>query len=86
MQMNNPFNFKHITELKSTGHLDDVGACVVLATPSMLQARSPACMPAHCSRPPGLPVHAGYARAQMLLQISFCSEKAGRHTCRGRLE
>lgn len=51
-QMNNPFNFKHITELKTTGHLDDVGACVVLATPSMLQARLPTCMPGSA----GLPV------------------------------
>lgn len=33
-----PFNFKYITELKSQGGLDDVGPCVVLATPSMLQS------------------------------------------------
>ncbi len=39
-QMAHPCNFKHITELRSTQHLDDVGACVVLATPSMLQARA----------------------------------------------
>jgi cleavage and polyadenylation specificity factor subunit 3 len=37
MQMNNPFNFKYITELKTHGGLDDIGPCVVLATPSMLQ-------------------------------------------------
>lgn len=39
--MNNPFNFRHITELKTHGGLDDIGPCVVLATPSMLQVLSP---------------------------------------------
>ena len=34
----NPFNFKHVTHLKSTGQFDDVGPCVVMATPSMLQS------------------------------------------------
>lgn len=34
----NPFQFKHITHLKSAGHFDDVGPCVVMATPSMLQS------------------------------------------------
>ncbi|EIE25515.1 Metallo-hydrolase/oxidoreductase [Coccomyxa subellipsoidea C-169] len=37
-QSANPFNFKYITELKTQGGLDDVGPCVVLATPSMLQS------------------------------------------------
>ena len=35
-QIANPFKFKHVTHLK--GPLDDTGACVVLATPSMLQS------------------------------------------------
>lgn len=34
----NPFMFKHVTHLKSSRHLDDVGPCVVMATPSMLQS------------------------------------------------
>lgn len=34
----NPFQFKHITHLKSLREYDDVGACVVMATPSMLQS------------------------------------------------
>ena len=36
--MANPFNFRHVTHLKSTGQFDDVGPCVVMATPSMLQS------------------------------------------------
>lgn len=38
LQSANPFNFKYITELRTQGGLDDVGPCVVLATPSMLQS------------------------------------------------
>jgi cleavage and polyadenylation specificity factor subunit 3 len=34
----NPFQFKHVTHLKSTSQFDDVGPCVVMATPSMLQS------------------------------------------------
>ncbi len=34
----NPFQFKHVTHLKSTNQFDDVGPCVVMATPSMLQS------------------------------------------------
>ncbi|KAI3428832.1 hypothetical protein D9Q98_007649 [Chlorella vulgaris] len=34
----NPFHFKHISHLKSAAHFDDVGPCVVMATPSMLQS------------------------------------------------
>lgn len=36
-QIVNPFQFKHITHLKSARQFDDVGPCVVMATPSMLQ-------------------------------------------------
>lgn len=35
--VNNPFVFKHISNLKSIDHFDDVGPCVVLASPGMLQ-------------------------------------------------
>lgn len=34
----NPFQFKHVTHLKSTNQFDDIGPCVVMATPSMLQS------------------------------------------------
>ncbi|KAL4445408.1 hypothetical protein ABPG77_011233 [Micractinium sp. CCAP 211/92] len=34
----NPFNFRHISHLKSAAQFDDVGPCVVMATPSMLQS------------------------------------------------
>lgn len=34
--MSNPFLFKHISNLKSIGHFDDVGPCVMMASPGML--------------------------------------------------
>lgn len=34
----NPFVFRHVNHLAHAGGLDDVGPCVVLATPSMLQS------------------------------------------------
>jgi cleavage and polyadenylation specificity factor subunit 3 len=37
-QVANPFHFKHVTHLKSAAGFDDVGPCVVMATPSMLQS------------------------------------------------
>lgn len=37
-QVANPFQFRHITHLKSAAQFDDVGPCVVMATPSMLQS------------------------------------------------
>lgn len=39
----NPFHFKHISHLKSAAHFDDVGPCVVMATPSMLQVSLSGC-------------------------------------------
>ncbi|XP_015790551.1 cleavage and polyadenylation specificity factor 73 [Tetranychus urticae] len=36
--INNPFVFKHISNLKSIDHFEDVGPCVVMATPGMLQS------------------------------------------------
>lgn len=35
--INNPFIFKHISNLKSIEHFDDVGPCVMMASPGMLQ-------------------------------------------------
>ncbi len=38
MQHHNPFAFRHVTHLKSTAHFDDMGPCVMMATPSGLQS------------------------------------------------
>ena len=37
-QHHNPFNFRHVTHIHSTDKFDDVGACVLMATPSGLQS------------------------------------------------
>ncbi|CAG2111379.1 unnamed protein product [Medioppia subpectinata] len=36
--ISNPFVFKHISNLKSIDHFDDVGPCVVMASPGMMQS------------------------------------------------
>merc|ERR1712029_757729 len=36
--VNNPFVFKHISNLKGIDHFDDVGPCVILASPGMMQS------------------------------------------------
>jgi len=36
--VSNPFVFKHISNLKGMQHFDDVGPCVVMASPGMLQS------------------------------------------------
>merc|ERR1712227_524422 len=36
--VNNPFVFKHISNLKGIDHFEDVGPCVVLASPGMMQS------------------------------------------------
>lgn len=36
--LSNPFKFKHISNLKSMDHFDDIGPCVVMASPGMLQS------------------------------------------------
>merc|ERR1712111_4659 len=36
--VDNPFVFKHISNLKGIDHFDDVGPCVVLASPGMMQS------------------------------------------------
>lgn len=35
--VNNPFVFRHISNLKGIDHFDDIGPCVVMASPGMLQ-------------------------------------------------
>ncbi|VDN56052.1 unnamed protein product [Dracunculus medinensis] len=35
--LNNPFVFKHVSNLKSIDYFEDVGPCVVIASPGMLQ-------------------------------------------------
>jgi cleavage and polyadenylation specificity factor subunit 3 len=35
--VSNPFIFKHISNLKSMEHFNDVGPCIVMASPGMLQ-------------------------------------------------
>eukprot|EP00195_Chlamydomonas_chlamydogama_P006597 CAMPEP_0202904758 /NCGR_PEP_ID=MMETSP1392-20130828/30978_1 /ASSEMBLY_ACC=CAM_ASM_000868 /TAXON_ID=225041 /ORGANISM="Chlamydomonas chlamydogama, Strain SAG 11-48b" /LENGTH=723 /DNA_ID=CAMNT_0049592553 /DNA_START=19 /DNA_END=2190 /DNA_ORIENTATION=+ len=34
----NPFNFRHVTHLKNSQNFDDIGSCVLMATPSGLQS------------------------------------------------
>lgn len=36
--LHNPFKFKHIVNLKSREHFEDVGPCVMMASPGMLQS------------------------------------------------
>ncbi|XP_026469038.1 cleavage and polyadenylation specificity factor 73 [Ctenocephalides felis] len=36
--VNNPFVFKHISNLKGIDHFEDVGPCVVMASPGMMQS------------------------------------------------
>ncbi|XP_064603783.1 cleavage and polyadenylation specificity factor subunit 3-like [Liolophura sinensis] len=36
--MSNPFVFKHISNLKSMDHFEDIGPCVVMASPGMMQS------------------------------------------------
>jgi cleavage and polyadenylation specificity factor subunit 3 len=35
---NNPFVFKHISNLKGIDHFEDIGPCVILASPGMMQS------------------------------------------------
>ena len=37
-KISNPFKFKHISNLKSMSQFDDVGPCVMFASPGMLQS------------------------------------------------
>ncbi|XP_025419851.1 cleavage and polyadenylation specificity factor 73 isoform X3 [Sipha flava] len=36
--VNNPFVFKHITNLKSIDHFEDIGPCVVMASPGVMES------------------------------------------------
>ncbi|EFN66769.1 Cleavage and polyadenylation specificity factor subunit 3 [Camponotus floridanus] len=36
--INNPFVFKHISNLKGIDHFEDIGPCVVMASPGMMQS------------------------------------------------
>ncbi|XP_044745051.1 cleavage and polyadenylation specificity factor 73 [Coccinella septempunctata] len=36
--VNNPFVFKHISNLKGIDHFEDVGPCVIMASPGMMQS------------------------------------------------
>jgi cleavage and polyadenylation specificity factor subunit 3 len=36
--VNNPFVFKHISNLKGIDHFEDIGPCVVMASPGMMQS------------------------------------------------
>ncbi|KAL3285800.1 hypothetical protein HHI36_000323 [Cryptolaemus montrouzieri] len=36
--INNPFVFKHISNLKGIDHFEDVGPCVIMASPGMMQS------------------------------------------------
>jgi len=36
--VSNPFVFKHISNLKGIDHFDDIGPCVILASPGMMQS------------------------------------------------
>ena len=38
ISISNPFVFKHISNLKGIDHFDDIGPCVVLASPGMMQS------------------------------------------------
>lgn len=38
ISINNPFIFKHISNLRSIDHFEDVGPCVVMASPGMMQS------------------------------------------------
>lgn len=36
--INNPFVFRHISNLKGIDHFDDIGPCVIMASPGMMQS------------------------------------------------
>ncbi|XP_034114529.2 cleavage and polyadenylation specificity factor 73 [Drosophila albomicans] len=36
--VNNPFVFRHISNLKGIDHFDDIGPCVIMASPGMMQS------------------------------------------------
>lgn len=61
ISVNNPFVFKHISNLKSIDHFDDVGPCVVMASPGMMQSGlSRELFEAWCMEPKNTTIIAGY--------------------------
>ena len=74
----NPFQFRHIAHLKSAAQFDDVGPCVVMATPSMLQARAWGGLASRWIAPPGRPAgQPGLLRTCSLL----CTHRPALATC-----
>lgn len=60
--ISNPFVFKHISNLKSIDHFEDVGPCVVMASPGMLQSGlSRELFEAWCSDSRNCTIIAGYS-------------------------
>ncbi|XP_040568455.1 cleavage and polyadenylation specificity factor 73 [Lepeophtheirus salmonis] len=61
ISVNNPFVFKHISNLKGIDHFDDVGPCVILASPGMMQSGlSRELFESWCSDPKNGCIVAGY--------------------------
>ncbi|XP_015903768.1 cleavage and polyadenylation specificity factor 73 [Parasteatoda tepidariorum] len=59
--INNPFVFKHISNLKSIDHFDDIGPCVVMASPGMMQSGlSRELFESWCTDPKNGTIIAGY--------------------------
>lgn len=59
--VNNPFVFKHIQNLKGIDHFDDVGPCVIMASPGMMQSGlSRELFEAWCTDPKNGVIVAGY--------------------------
>lgn len=59
--VNNPFVFKHISNLKGIDHFDDFGPCVVMASPGMMQSGlSRELFETWCTEPKNGVIIAGY--------------------------
>lgn len=72
----NPFQFKHVTHLRSTSQFDDVGPCVVMATPSMLQSgMSRELFEAWCGDPKNCTIIADFAVQGTLARDILSSPK-----------
>lgn len=62
--INNPFVFKHISNLKSIDHFEDVGPCVVMASPGMMQSGlSRELFESWCTDPKNGVIIAGYTKS-----------------------
>lgn len=72
----NPFQFQHVTHLRSTSQFDDVGPCVVMATPSMLQSgMSRELFEAWCGDPKNCTIIADFAVQGTLARDILSSPK-----------